>query len=432
MRVIGACSNCKKRKERCDPGIPCKSCLEHYKGDLVQNPCRDRLLSDLSDAFLSDRLGWHPTARPLESFFSASQPEFYTHSSYMIPLKLGFGSSLYLPVHALQVDDTDTLLHDHVVYAWPPTSSTGEQHTHAVLPAILTPEAEASLHDTLHGHLSLLVTHHFRSFPLYCSQLRILREVYIFYRSLPSNSLHSRLLHQALKLLVLVHIGGDLALPHPSTDPILTNLVQATMSHLPNDETITPTPCFIRAQFGAIMPSLALSLMKDVLSSLEQLFLNRECHEWPLALAVSIVVLLTIESVHYHAAKLPYHASFDTHKRTRSDEELCRSDNTGVTTLLRFYAACFSGCHARLKPDWEGEVAQTSIYDTTSTSFGTGTIDPATGLKAEDKFVESVREAVRKASPGGYLVRKASGEREGESMEWFFDRLVARLLVLKV
>jgi hypothetical protein len=65
MRIVGACSNCRKRKEKCDPGTPCNSCLEHYKGDLVQHPCRDRLLSDLSKAFLAERLGWHPTVRLL-------------------------------------------------------------------------------------------------------------------------------------------------------------------------------------------------------------------------------------------------------------------------------------------------------------------------------------------------------------------------------
>jgi hypothetical protein len=31
MRIIGSCSNCRKRKEKCDSGTPCKSCLKHYK-----------------------------------------------------------------------------------------------------------------------------------------------------------------------------------------------------------------------------------------------------------------------------------------------------------------------------------------------------------------------------------------------------------------
>jgi hypothetical protein len=56
MRVVKACSNCRKRKERCDPGIPCKSCIEHFKGDLINHPCREKLLADLSTVFLSGML----------------------------------------------------------------------------------------------------------------------------------------------------------------------------------------------------------------------------------------------------------------------------------------------------------------------------------------------------------------------------------------
>ena len=40
MRIVGACSNCQLRKERCDPSTPCRACLEHYKGDLANHPCR--------------------------------------------------------------------------------------------------------------------------------------------------------------------------------------------------------------------------------------------------------------------------------------------------------------------------------------------------------------------------------------------------------
>ncbi|KAF2740403.1 hypothetical protein EJ04DRAFT_507936 [Polyplosphaeria fusca] len=440
MRVLKACSNCKRRKERCDPGIPCKSCLEHYKGDLVHNPCRDRLLVDLSKSFLSKRLGWHPTARPLASFMDANLFNVSVGMTYTIPLKLGFGPEICLPVHILQVEGSSIfefggellsnesgvvesgefpLCHTHVMYSWPPSSSTGELHRHAVLPAVLTADAQATLSDQLDNHLSLLVTHHFRQFPLYCSPLRILREVYVFFRSLDAASTHARLLHQALKLLVLVHIGGDVALPQPSADPVLAEFIGICMPL--STTATTPTPCFIRSQFGSVMPALALRLMQDVLSNLEQLFLNRECAEWPLALAVLIIVLMTVESIHYHAAKLPFHHSYDPvparDRQTRdADMEI---DEQGIKALFNFYSACFSGCHARLRPSWEGEVARKE-----SANLGMG-------LEAEDQFVESVREAVRKASPGGYLSKRAHGEREGEDMEFFFDRLVARLLLLK-
>ncbi|KAF2474600.1 uncharacterized protein BDR25DRAFT_301288 [Lindgomyces ingoldianus] len=429
MRVVGACSNCKKRKEKCDLGIPCKSCLEHFKGDLIHYPCRDRLLSDLSSSFLSERLGWHPTSRALESFMEPSSFNMTTGLAYTIPLNLGFGPLLFLPTHAIEVYDSNALYHKHVIYSWLPGSSTGDIHTHVVLPAALTPEALDTLSDTLDTHLSLLVTQHFRSFPLYASPLRILREVYIFYRSLPTNTPHSRLLHQSLKLLVLVHIGGDLTLPTPSSDPILAQLVRTSMALDLDEEEITPTPCFIRSQLGSVMPTIALSLMKDVLFRLEQLFLNRECHEWPVALAVLIIVLMTIESIQYHAAKLPYHHKYDTKPTSgqKAEEMERKVDEQGIKSLFSFYTACFSGCHARLRPDWEGEAGPST--ENPNPGFSPNNQSP--DLKSEDKFIESVREAVKRASQAGYLAIKANEEREGEDMVFFFDRLVARLLLLR-
>jgi hypothetical protein len=156
------------------------------------------------------------------------------------------------------------------------------------------------------------------------------------------------------------------------------------------------------------MPGLALSYMKNVLSSLEKLLLNREYSDWPITLAVLIVILMTIESIHYHDAKLPYHDSFDgkpASLRLNND----KVDEESIEALFKFYSACFSGCHVRLKPDWEGEKSSTM---------------------PEDKFIESVREAAKNASPMGYLKKRASEERSEGDMGWFFDRLVARLLVL--
>ncbi|KAF1845742.1 uncharacterized protein K460DRAFT_312459 [Cucurbitaria berberidis CBS 394.84] len=413
MRIVGACSNCQRRKEKCDPGTPCKSCLEHYKGDLVNHPCRDRLLSDLSSAFLSDRFGWHPTARSLESFVAPRRFNIPSGITYTIPLNFGFGPALPVSVHALELEDVHPMVHKHIIYSWPPESSSASAHTHAVLPAVLTKDATSNLMHVLDSHLSLLVTNHFRAFPLYCSPLRILREVYVFSRSIPPNAPHARTLHQALKLLVLVHIGGDITLSPRSQDPVLAQLVRNTMDL---SEELNPTPCFIRSQFGSVMPELALILMKDVLSSLEQLFLNRECGEWPVALAVLITVLMTVESIHYHAAKLPYHYDFNNMRSSNPEEEL-KVDDEGVRMLLAFYSACFSGCHARLRPDWEGEISRPQRTSRTS---------------PKDTFIESVREAIKNASGAGYLGMKASEKRKGDDMGFFFDRLVARLLLLKL
>jgi hypothetical protein len=410
MRIIGACGNCQRRRERCDPGTPCKSCLEHYKGDLINHPCRDRVLSDQSNAFLSGALGWHPTDRPLKSFISADNFSILHHNTYIIPLNFGFGPTLAMPVYPLHIMDSRPHLHDHVVYSWPPASVAGDKHTHAVLPAVLTKDAMANLTQTLDNHLSLLVLRHFRHFPLFSSPLKVLRSVYLYFHTHQPGSPKYRTLHQALKLLVLVHIGGDITIPPPSDNPVLSQFVQSTMD-VSND--LIPTPCFIRSQFGKVMPSLALRLMKEVLSSLEQLLLNRDCDDWPMSLAVLIVVLMTIESIHYHAAKVPYHNSFDT-PRTVNTEEGHDVNDESVKTLLAFYAACFTGCHARLRPDWDGEAMSQRASS------------------ADDIFVESVRESIKEASADRYLTRKATESRQGgDDMGYFFDRLVARLLLLK-
>ncbi|KAF2645924.1 hypothetical protein P280DRAFT_513799 [Massarina eburnea CBS 473.64] len=413
MRRAGSCYNCRKRKERCDPGTPCQNCLDYFKGDLVNHPCRETRISDLCNAFLSERLGWHPTERLIDSFVGHRNYHISLDFTYHIPLSFGFGPPLVLPVHAINVEDELPLCHDHIVYSWPPSTTCFSKHKNAVLPAVLTPEARFSLQETLNNHLALLVQHHFQQFPLYRSPLRILRDIYILYRTQPPNSPPSRLLNQALKLLVLVHVGGDITLPQPLPDTILATLINTTM---PLSEPVTPTPCFIRSQFGSIMPSLALSLLREVLHSLEQLFLNRDSNDWPIALATLLVVLITVESIQYHSAKLPYHHSYDAGTSQSRQESDSRADDEGVKTLLAFYAACFSACHGGLGAGRNVE--------------GRGG-DGGLGMSAEDRFVESLREAVVKASPGGYLERKAEARRVGDDMAFFFDRLAARLLVLK-
>jgi hypothetical protein len=412
MRRVVSCSNCKRRKEKCDAGVPCKSCLDHYGGNLVNHPCRDFLLSDLSGAFLPERLGWHPTARAIESFLPSNSYSISV-SAYLIPLYFGFGPALHLSVNPMHVKDT--LCHEHIIYAWPPSTSSKEVHTHAVLPAVLTPEANSTLYNTLDEHLSLLVRQHFRAFPLYCSPLSILRDIYVLYRTLPTAAPSSHLLEQALKLLALVHIGGDITLPSPNSDTHIEQLIHETMSF---SGSTTPTPCFIRAQFGSVMPALALSLMKEVLSTLELLFLKRESCTWPVSLATLVVVLMIVESIQYHAAKLPYHHFYDG---TGSQENDNKIDDEGVKSLLAFYSTCFAGSHTSLNANWQIETTVAS--QPTDTNFS--------ATSPEDRFMRSVQEAINEACSENYLESKATAERVDDDMGFFFDRLAARLLLLK-
>ena len=411
MRIIGSCSNCKKRKEKCDPGTPCKSCLKHYKSDLVNNPCRNHLLANLSEAFLSDRHGWHPTERSLQSCIAPHEFSITTSITYKIPLHFGFGLPLYIDVNPVIIDSRQPLVHEHLVYSWPPQLSTTATHTQAVLPAMLTVATVAGLEQILDSHLERLVISEFKTFPPYCSPLRILHKVYMFLQSMPANSSASRLLLQALKLLVLVHVGGDITLPKQSEDAILKQLVRNTMDVT---EDYRPSPCFIRSQFGAIMPILAGKLMKEVLLTLERILSSRDGEHWPLALATLIVVLMTVESIQYHAAKLPYHDAYDSHHLPNNIDSF-ESDDGAITTVLAFYKTCFSACHTRLQPEWEGE------------------LDTATSRSSpSDRFVKSVREAIKNANSEDYLERKVCEKRMNEEdMGFFFDRLIARLLLLE-
>jgi hypothetical protein len=211
-----------------------------------------------------------------------------------------------------------------------------------------------------------------------------------------------------LKLLVLVHIGGDTSVS--TSDPTVVSIMAA--ANLPDT---TPTPCFIRAQLGAVMPALAQELMRDVLSQLERLALSRRCADWPLILATSVVLLMSIESIQYHAAKMPYHSSFDTNPTPLHERTKCQDmDEQGVKALLNFYTACYGGCHARLREDWNGEGSD------------------AHNMKPEDRFVNSMRAAIRNSNSGGYLKDKEKvGLEKVTDMNCFFDRLLAKLLLLR-
>jgi hypothetical protein len=413
MRIIGVCVNCQKKRQRCDPNTPCGPCREDHKGESAGSPCRDRLLSDRCSDFLSKR--WHPTARPLDSFLTPGIYHVIPDITYSIPVIFGFGPSLTLPVHKVRIENNETHIHEHTVCAWPPSNTTFQQ-TNAVLPAVLTPDSMFDLANTLDGHLSELVYSDFRHFPLFCSPLRILRDINTFFRALAATkSRHNQTLLQALKLLVLVHVGSDITVPSPASNPVLSQLAEETIGrtegHMPE-----PTPCFIRSQFAEVIPSLALALCKEVLFGLEILLRdpNGDGENGPIALALMMVVLMAIESTQYHAARLPYHNSYDIPKvsPSSSDDEV---DDTSAQALLAAYSACFSSYHNRLELRLQGVNLPLESVPTSPVAA----------------FEQNVQVLTRKTNNAGYLSRKATEKRMGDDMEYFFDRLVAQILLLK-
>jgi hypothetical protein len=176
------------------------------------------------------------------------------------------------------------------------------------------------------------------------------------------------------------------------------------------------------------MPTLATNLMQSVLADLEQVLLARRPDEWPLALAVVLTVLMTLESIHYHATKTPYHALSPPSPQPQPQPQPTPPplslpvDDPAVAKLLAFYTACFAACHARLRPAWSADPGPRP---------GQQRVAP------EDAFVTSVRAAAAQAGAQGYLQRKA-GESWGEGDEsgrpgdvgFCFDRLVARVLLV--
>ncbi|GME52171.1 hypothetical protein GTA08_BOTSDO02974 [Neofusicoccum parvum] len=309
MRRVKACESCRLRKEKCDPGIPCKACIEHFRTDLVRTPCRGKTLEDLASAMLSG------------AYTISSEVSF-------VNLTLGFGPPLLRQVRRVVPTHPDQLIHNHIVYDWPAPrggetmlSSSPHQDRHSVLPAILADTSD--LREELNEHLSKLVNDEqsFRQFPLYNSKLEVLKHVYMFFLGLNDvrtftdtlkqvapmtyslQPTHSHLLRTALKLLVLVHISDHTMLD--TSAPLFF-----TFSRNASDAR-SMTPCLIRGQLGAVIPTLAQDLLREALSRLEGICLARRCTDWPTALATLATVCMAVESVQYHAAKEPYHAQFN-------------------------------------------------------------------------------------------------------------------------
>jgi hypothetical protein len=168
--------------------------------------------------------------------------------------------------------------------------------------------------------------------------------------------------------------------------------------------------------------------MKDVLKELEFHCLSRKCDHFPLVISTFAVVFMAVESIQYHAAKDPYHASFSVGSRpihTGGHDFAAFEESKGVDALLNFYKACFSGCHSDrllsvpnlLKENWAGASPATSSSSSSSAGF---------------KFVAVLKHAVEQVKQ--YLVERSAvtvSTRGGADITDFFDRLLARLFLLE-
>ncbi|KAF2454822.1 hypothetical protein BDY21DRAFT_373712 [Lineolata rhizophorae] len=338
MRKLGSCDNCRMRKEKCDPGIPCKACITHYKADLTSVRCRGFSLAQLADGLVSERLAWHPKARSLESFLPAVRFGVYD-KSVVIPLNFGFGPSMMVRVRVVRVPNPQVhLVHDHLLYEWPPRPASRtfrEPRQQSVFPAVL--EDTTHLVDQLDQHIDLLVREHIHQFPLYDTGLKVFEGICTLALS-QRQPQHRDLLVTALKLITLVHIAGDITVP--LADPTVARIIQYTKtpafpappgsvstsfaSPPPNPALYAatansgappaheaPTPCFIRGQLGGAFPALARRLQTALLDGLEALALSRACEHFPTIVAAVAAQLMAVETAQYHAAKRGYHDALD-------------------------------------------------------------------------------------------------------------------------
>jgi len=259
-------------------------------------------------------------------------------------------------------------------------------------------------------------------------------------------------LGQALKLLVLVHVGEDLSLD-PGDDvayaiartwfPFFDTPLSTDPSSPSTCTPTEPTPCFIRGQFGAVMPALAERLMKDCLGRLEAMSLSRQCSVWPVIFATFAVLLMAVETVQYHGAKEGYHAMYDNHDngygggygrqtasapvpimrpgRSVADDVVGGTGDEEVDALLSFYKTCYSGCHSKLQ---DGEEPRCK-------SMLRGRSDSMMGLDdGSARFVEKVKSAMKESEE--YLRRRSvEGRAKSGDMSSYFDRLLPKLLLLQ-
>jgi hypothetical protein len=119
---------------------------------------------------------------------------------------------------------------------------------------------------------------------------------------------------------------------------------------------------------------------------------------------------MSVESIHYHAARDSYHAAHTTIANRDCSTALPNATpeafekSAGVKELLSFYRACFSKCHSeRLS--------------------GTAEMSPV-------PVVESLRKAVESAR--AYLEQRSQDSVAAEGdITIFFDRLLAKLFLLQ-
>ncbi|KAF2665972.1 hypothetical protein BT63DRAFT_458336 [Microthyrium microscopicum] len=432
VRKIGACMTCRKRRARCDEGIPCRSCRRYFRNNpkgLAENPCRGEALHNVADYIL--RQNAFPKG-PFNRFLSKDY--VIEPTEYDVLLDFGFGNMPFSwKVKLLRAKsgagNHHPFMHKHVEYPWPPQPGRSIKlvRDDLVFPGVLSEDTDIIAQVEIYLTKLLDNRNQFTYFPLWRSKLKVLRVIYKYYLSLPSN--HRKPLKQALQLLILVHVGGDVRLI--PGDPVAEAINARFFPGLDHEKV---TPCFIRAQLGPIFSTLAHTLMGSVLKQLEQISQSQDSRSFPMIISTFSALFLALESLQYHFEKEAYHSHHDEpgyfHDDSSSTRDLATFEVGDV--LLRFYKA--TQCHASLR----------TLYDLAAqrqrdlggslpkgyTSLSKLSVQVA-GDERTTAFMYSLFGALVYAGP--YLVEKVQMDTivSSQDMSCFFDRQLAKMYLLE-
>jgi len=173
--------------------------------------------------------------------------------------------------------------------------------------------------------------------------------------------------------------------------------------------------------------------MRDVLTQLELHCLSKKCQHFPLVISTFAVLFMAVESIHYHAAKDSYHASYDVDPPVTSATSATAtgSSGTGSTStsvfnpqsleecegaiaLLAFYQKCFSGCHA------DRLLAAVTEQPSAPVQHSVHTQDPQDPHDGGLAVIRELKDALERA--GTYLAERstASLSTQGGNITVFF------------
>ncbi|KAI9713001.1 MAG: hypothetical protein M1828_001475 [Chrysothrix sp. TS-e1954] len=398
QRILGNCEYCKSGKRECDAGTPCKHCARQG----IQ--CVRPMLQSLVNNMLSAQMHWHAYPRTPSSFFPSGYRVL--QGSMAIPFSFAFGDPLFARVQVLSpYQDTD-LTHKHVWYSSQVSLLVEPSVSEDLLLPVQFQHAD-QLPALIDRHLEDLVQSHLTEFKLYRSRFQIFDSIVrLYHHYCQANSEYAELLQDALKLLVLVHAGETFV---DANDPQILQLLHRFVPGY--DGTQMVVPCLLRAQLGSFLPRLARSLLKNVLDRLIQICGNKRSDQHAIVLAAFALVLMTLESIMYHASRFSFHHYLgddhagieDSYAASMANGEKSASD------LLRFYKDGFETCHRMM--------AKVMEYGNASPNV-------------PDRFLAELSQAVRSAST--YLHEKGETHVDAlQDVSQLFDRLLAKLFLMQ-